>query len=310
MSKIKEKLNDSICFVKENPIGGLAKYLPIFTCVLSILLTLISLFMFTTSGGFSHQSIQFNQNFSHEGANLPATKFVTTLVDLLYLANIIVILTHYYQTQTKSKRIVVVGLFVVGVIAKILFYLCLFEGKPNYVVWAVLAILFFIGIFTYETNEMTKHMMISYIVVKIVLPVILFVVENIGAVVGNILYVVIFGVVFWILIHIFLSADFSSSNSTPSSTTLDKVHVSNESNKEQKKDDKNKVRIIEIDPTLKVIIVKNFLGFYFVRTKNFMGIQRELCPLKDMEQGKVKLIWQDTKKEIPLSRIPYEENAK
>lgn len=57
-------------------------------------------------------------------------------------------------------------------------------------------------------------------------------------------------------------------------------------------------------------IVKNFLGFYFVRTKNFMGIQRELCPLKDMEQGKVKLIWQDTKKEIPLSRIPYEENAK
>lgn len=227
MSKIKEKLNDSICFVKENPIGGLAKYLPIFTCVLSILLTLISLFMFTTSGGFSHQSIQFNQNFSHEGANLPATKFVTTLVDLLYLANIIVILTHYYQTQTKSKRIVVVG-----VIAKILFYLCLFEGKPNYVVWAVLAILFFIGIFTYETNEMTKHMMISYIVVKIVLPVILFVVENIGAVVGNILYVVIFGVVFWILIHIFLSADFSSSNSTSSSTTLDKVHVSNESNKE------------------------------------------------------------------------------
>lgn len=298
MSKIKEKLNDSICFVKENPIGGLAKYLPIFTCVLSILLTLISLFMFTTSGGFSHQSIQFNQNFSHEG------------VDLLYLANIIVILTHYYQTQTKSKRIVVVGLFVVGVIAKILFYLCLFEGKPNYVVWAVLAILFFIGIFTYETNEMTKHMMISYIVVKIVLPVILFVVENIGAVVGNILYVVIFGVVFWILIHIFLSADFSSSNSTPSSTTLDKVHVSNESNKEQKKDDKNEVRIIEIDPTLKVIIVKNFLGFYFVRIKNFMGIQRELCPLKDMEKGKVKLIWQDTKKEIPLSRIPYEENAK
>lgn len=103
MSKIKEKLNDSICFVKENPIEGLAKYLPIFTCVLSILLTLISLIMFTTSGGFSHQSIQFNQNFSHEGANLPATKFVTTLVDLLYLANIIVILIHYYQTQTKSK---------------------------------------------------------------------------------------------------------------------------------------------------------------------------------------------------------------
>ena len=32
--------------------------------------------------------------------------------------------------------------------------------------------------------------------------------------------------------------------------------------------------------------------------------------VKDMEQGKVKLIWQDTKKEIPLSRIPYEENAK
>lgn len=29
-----------------------------------------------------------------------------------------------------------------------------------------------------------------------------------------------------------------------------------------------------------------------------------------MEKGKVKLIWQDTKKEIPLSRIPYEENAK
>lgn len=54
MSKIKEKLNDSICFVKENPIEGLAKYLPIFTCVLSILLTLISLIMFTTSGGFSH----------------------------------------------------------------------------------------------------------------------------------------------------------------------------------------------------------------------------------------------------------------
>ena len=71
-----------------------------------------------------------------------------------------------------------------------------------------------------------------------------------------------------------------------------------------------KPRIIEIDPTLKVIIVKNFLGFYFIRTKNFMGIQRELCPLKDMEKGKVKLIWQDTKKEIPLSRIPYEENAK
>lgn len=34
-----------------------------------------------------------------------------------------------------------------------------------------------------------------------------------------------------------------------------------------------------------------------------MGIQRELCPLKDMEQGKVKLIWQDTKK-----RFHYRES--
>lgn len=134
MSKIKEKLNDSICFVKENPIEGTAKYIPILICVFSTLLTIISLILFTTSGGFSHQSIQFNQNFSHEGANLPATKFVTTLVDLLYLANIIVILTHYYQTQTKSKQIVVVGLFVVGVIAKICFYLHLFNGNANYVV--------------------------------------------------------------------------------------------------------------------------------------------------------------------------------
>lgn len=310
MSKIKEKLKESICFIKENPVEGLAAYLPIFTCALSVILTLISLIMFTTSGGFSHQTIQFNQSFSHDGTNLPATKFATTLVDLLYLANIIVIIICYYQTQTKSKQILVIGLFIIGVLAKILFYLRFFNGRPNYVVWAVLAILFFIGIFTDETNEMTKHMMISYIVVKIVLPVILFVVENIGAVVGNILYVVIFGVVLWILIHIFLSADFSSSNSTPSSSTFDKGHVSNESKKEQKKDDKDEVRIIEIDPTLKVIIVKNFLGFYFVRTKNFMGIQRELCPLKGMEKGKVKLIWQDSKKEIPLSRIPYEENTK
>lgn len=29
MSKIKEKLNDSICFVKENPIEGLAKVAPV-----------------------------------------------------------------------------------------------------------------------------------------------------------------------------------------------------------------------------------------------------------------------------------------
>ena len=83
-----------------------------------------------------------------------------------------------------------------------------------------------------------------------------------------------------------------------------------EVNEMQKKENIDEVRVIEVDPTLKVMIVKNFLGFYFIRTKNFMGIQRELCPLKDMEKGKVKLIWQDTKKEIPLSRIPYEENAK
>ena len=308
MSKIKEKLNDSICFVKENPIEGTAKYIPILICVFSTLLTIISLILFTTSGGFSHQSIQFNQNFSHEGANLPATKFVTTLVDLLYLANIIVILTHYYQTQTKSKQIVVVGLFVVGVIAKICFYLNFFNGNANYVVWAVLGILFLVGIFTYETNEMTKHMMISYIIVKIVLPAVIFVVENIGAVVGNILYVVFFGVIIWILMKVFISIDFSSTNSTSSSS--DKVHIKKEVNETQKKDNIDEVRVIEVDPTLKVMIVKNFLGFYFIRTKNFMGIQRELCPLKDMEKGKVKLIWQDTKKEIPLSRIPYEENAK
>ena len=107
---------------------------------------------------------------------------------------------------------------------------------------------------------------------------------------------------------IFISIDFSSTNSTSSSS--DKVHIKKEVNETQKKDNKDEVRVIEVDPTLKVIIVKNFLGFYFIRTKNFMGIQRELCPLKDMEKGKVKLIWQDTKKEIPLSRIPYEENAK
>ena len=151
-------------------------------------------------------------------------------------------------------------------------------------------------------------MMISYIIVKIVLPAVIFVVENIGAVVGNILYVVFFGVIIWILMKVFISIDFSSTNSTSSSS--DKVHIKKEVNETQKKENIDEVRVIEVDPTLKVMIVKNFLGFYFIRTKNFMGIQRELCPLKDMEKGKVKLIWQDTKKEIPLSRIPYEENAK
>lgn len=151
-------------------------------------------------------------------------------------------------------------------------------------------------------------MMISYIIVKIVLPAVIFVVENIGAVVGNILYVVFFGVIIWILLKVFISIDFSSTNSTSSSS--DKVHIKKEVNETQKKENIDEVRVIEVDPTLKVMIVKNFLGFYFIRTKNFMGIQRELCPLKDMEKGKVKLIWQDTKKEIPLSRIPYEENAK
>lgn len=70
MVKIKEKLNNSICFIKENPIEGTAKYIPILICGFSTLLTIISLILFTTSGGFSHQSIQVNQNFNYEGANL------------------------------------------------------------------------------------------------------------------------------------------------------------------------------------------------------------------------------------------------
>lgn len=75
-------------------------------------------------------------------------------------------------------------------------------------------------------------------------------------------------------------------------------------NETQKKENIDEVRVIEVDPTLKVMIVKNFLGFYFIRTKNFMGIQRELCPLKDMEKGKVKLIWQDTKKRDSIIENP------
>ena len=80
---------------------------------------------------------------------------------------------------------------------------------------------------------------------------------------------------------VFISIDFSSTNSTSSSS--DKVHIQKEVNETQKKENIDEVRVIEVDPTLKVMIVKNFLGFYFIRTKNFMGIQRELCPLKDME---------------------------
>lgn len=306
MVKIKEKLNNSICFIKENPIEGTAKYLPILICVFSTLLTIISLILFTTSGGFSHQSIQVNQNFNYEGANLPATKFATILVDLLYLANIIVILIHYYQTQTKSKRIVVVGLFVIGVIAKILFYLCLFEGKPNYVVWAVLAILFFIGIFSYETNEMTKHMMISYIVVKIVLPVILFVVENIGAVVGNILYIIFLIIILWGLIHIFIggksnaveSASMSNFASNQQTESRTKVHDYNR--KEEK------VRIIPVNPSLKIYKRVGIAGYQYVEIINYVGVPCELCSVYDIKEGKAKIINEKTNKEISLSDIPWE----
>ena len=81
-------------------------------------------------------------------------------------------------------------------------------------------------------------------------------------------------------------------------------------NETQKKENIDEVRVIEVDPTLKVMIVKNFLGFYFIRTKNFMGIPRELCPLKEYGTGKSEVNLARYKKEIPLSRIPYEENAK